>query len=198
MTTQIILWVGFVIMALATIGFFSSKSKFGFLAGSVTATTLLSYAVMLEGSLVLQAGDETIYFTRWMFYILSCSILMHSISDYLGVKGQAKISVLILNALVMISGALAAVTGGISGIFLFLLGSVFFVFQIWSLRTHTTKKRHRSFIFRYIFTGWSMFPIIFLLAPEGFGLISTAIAAGCYLALDFYTKIFFYLDLAKK
>jgi bacteriorhodopsin len=37
-----------------------------------------------------------------------------------------------------------------------------------------------------------------LLAPDGFGIISAAAAAGIYLLLDVFTKILFYIDLHPK
>jgi len=43
--------------------------------------------------------------------------------------------------------------------------------------------------------GWTGFPLAFLLAPEGFGLITASVAAILYLLLDIFTKLIFYFDL---
>jgi bacteriorhodopsin len=46
-----------------------------------------------------------------------------------------------------------------------------------------------------ILLGWTGFPVVFFLAPTGFGLFGSAIAMGLYLVLDIYTKIIFNLQL---
>jgi len=46
--------------------------------------------------------------------------------------------------------------------------------------------------------GWTGFPIAFLLAPDGFGIITASTAAVLYLVLDIFTKIIFYFDLRRK
>jgi sensory rhodopsin len=48
-----------------------------------------------------------------------------------------------------------------------------------------------------IFFGWSVFPIVFALAPTGLGLIGAAVANLLYLALDVYTKIVFNIQLSR-
>jgi len=49
----------------------------------------------------------------------------------------------------------------------------------------------------YIFFGWTVFPIVFLLAPTGLGLIGAAVANLLYLLLDIYTKIVFNIQLSR-
>jgi bacteriorhodopsin len=46
-----------------------------------------------------------------------------------------------------------------------------------------------NWINAYIYFGWSVFPIVFFLAPTGIEIIGAAIAMGLYLVLDIYTKI---------
>jgi bacteriorhodopsin len=50
----------------------------------------------------------------------------------------------------------------------------------------------------YIYFGWTVFPIVFALAPTGLGLIGAALANALYLLLDIYTKIVFNLQLGAK
>jgi bacteriorhodopsin len=49
----------------------------------------------------------------------------------------------------------------------------------------------------YIFFGWTVFPIVFLLAPTGLGLFGAAVANLLYLGLDLFTKIVFNIQLAR-
>ena len=50
----------------------------------------------------------------------------------------------------------------------------------------------------YIFFGWTVFPVVFLIAPTGLGLIGSALANLLYLALDIFTKIIFNFQLAAR
>jgi sensory rhodopsin len=54
-----------------------------------------------------------------------------------------------------------------------------------------------NWISSYIFFGWTVFPVVFLLAPTGLGLIGAAVANLLYLLLDIYTKIVFNIHLAR-
>jgi bacteriorhodopsin len=40
--------------------------------------------------------------------------------------------------------------------------------------------------------GWSAFPLVFLLSPEGLNIITNPFAGIAYLGLDLFTKIIFY------
>jgi len=61
-----------------------------------------------------------------------------------------------------------------------------------------SKAPRSNWIKNYILFGWTVFPIVFFLAPTGLGLISSAIATLLYLLLDIYTKIIFSIQLGIK
>jgi bacteriorhodopsin len=42
-----------------------------------------------------------------------------------------------------------------------------------------------------VLVGWTLFPVVFIIAPNGFGIINTVTAEAGYLLLDFATKIVF-------
>jgi sensory rhodopsin len=69
---------------------------------------------------------------------------------------------------------------------------VLLVSQILSVKTTGSQ-----WVSRYIFFGWTVFPIVFVLAPTGLGLIGAAVANLLYLVLDIYTKIVFNLQLGR-
>jgi len=50
----------------------------------------------------------------------------------------------------------------------------------------------------FLWLGWSVFPIVFFLSPEGYGIIGVGISMIIYLILDIYTKIMFYFNPAMK
>jgi bacteriorhodopsin len=189
--------IGFVIFALSSAYFFVTKSKPGALNSAflVSFVTLASYTLMWQGSFVVQSPDaQPIYWTRWLFYAISCSLLMLEIARVKGITSKGKIAELIfLNVIVMGTGTLAAVSSGLGKWIFFLLSSIAYMIQILPLLKVNTEKS--KWVNTTILLGWTGFPVVFFLAPTGFGLFGSAIAMGLYLVLDIYTKIIFNLQL---
>jgi sensory rhodopsin len=50
----------------------------------------------------------------------------------------------------------------------------------------------------YIYFGWTLFPVIFILAPSGIGIIDSGLSNLFYLILDIFTKIVFSVQLVYK
>jgi len=191
--------VGLLIFAVSSVYFyFTGKNKSGLnTAFLVSFITLISYVLMWQGGLTVetQAG-EPIYWSRWIFYGLSCTLLMLEIAQLKGIQGGERVQLLYLTAIVMGTGFLAArdlsairwVHFGISSVAYILL-----VLKVLSVRTKGSEWAHS-----YIFFGWTVFPIVFLLAPTGLGLIGAPVANLLYLLLDLYTKIVFNIQLSSK
>ena len=196
---NIIFIIGFAIFALSSAYLYFVKGKDGMLNSAflVSFVTLASYALMWDGSFTAEsAGGQPIYWTRWLFYAISCSLLMLEIAKVKGIKSSGKITELIfLNVFVMGTGTLAAVSIGLSKWIFFVLSSIAYLIQIGMVLK--VKEENSKWINTYIYLGWTGFPIVFLLAPTGIGLFGSAIAMGLYLILDIYTKIIFNLQLNK-
>lgn len=162
----------------------------------VSFITIISYTLMLEGSLMsIGAEGGAVYATRWLFYALSCTLLMYEIAKMLQKTMSETIFLLYLTVIVMVTGAAAAYYNGWFMIGFFVISSVAYVRLVYPLLTAVSP--HRAAISKYILLGWTGFPVAFLLAPDGFGLISAATAAVLYLLLDLGTKVLFYLHLHK-
>ena len=190
--------IGFVIFSISSIYFYFSNKKNSKLntAFLVSFVTLASYTLMWQGNLVGEsAGGQPIYWTRWLFYAISCSLLMLEIASAKGMSDSAKVTELIfLNVIVMGTGTLAAVSSGLARWIFFVLSSIAYILQISSV----LKLKKANWINTYIFLGWTGFPIVFLLAPTGLAVFGSAIAMGLYLLLDIYTKIIFNIQLKNK
>lgn len=187
---------GMVVFALSSLYFYFSKKDSGInTAFLVSFVTLASYVLMWDGSFVSQsAGGEPIFWTRWLFYAISCSLLMLEIARVKGITSSGKVAELIfLNALVMGGGFLAAITSGIAKWLFFILASIAYLIQIAPLVK--AKSDGSKWVNPYILFGWSVFPVVFILAPTGIEVFGAAVAMGFYLVLDIYTKIAFNLQL---
>jgi len=114
----------------------------------------------------------------------------------LGITGVKKIDLLYMMGITMITGALASVTTGYVMLSLFIVGGIAFVKAIEILRSGKTEIFNS--ISHYLWFGWSVFPVVFLLSPEGYGFLTTAVAMVAYLALDIFTKIAFYFNSEMK
>jgi bacteriorhodopsin len=164
----------------------------------VTAITTLTYALLLEGSLVaISKSGDPVYFTRWLFYAASCSLLMLTIGKTLKIKISNLLPLITLNVFVMISGALAAALLSPHKWIIFIIGGLFYLAQLIFINEFSSAKiRAKKPVCAYIYFGWSIFPLVFFFAPEGLGIINNFVAAALYLILDIITKIIFYLHLA--
>lgn len=200
-TISIILGIGVVIFGLSTTYFaWVGRRKLLNSAFLVSAITLVSYLVMISGEyIVLISGGlgrapEPIFWTRWIAYALSCSLLMYVIATRAKVENHTRTMIIALNILVMITGAFASVSDGWLLWMFFLVSSLFYAGMIGLLYVHGHARGLKK-IWPYIIFGWSVFPVVFLLAPEWFGIICATCATAGYLALDILTKIIFYIDL---
>jgi len=194
---ETVLMMGVVFFAAASTYFLFAYKKDFNSAFLVSFITIISYALMLEGS-VASVGAEggAVYATRWLFYGLSCTLLMYEIAKLLKKSQSETIFLLYLTAIVMVTGAAAAYFGDWYMIGFFVLSSVAYALMMYPLLTAVSP--HRAAVTKYILLGWTGFPLVFLLAPDGFGVISAATGAVIFLLLDVFTKVIFYLDLHKK
>ncbi|MBS3750346.1 MAG: bacteriorhodopsin [Anaerolineales bacterium] len=196
MLNQVFL-VGLVIFALSSIYFYFEGKKKGLnSAFLVSFITLISYVLMWQGDLTVVTGaGQPIFWTRWLFYALSCTLLMVEIAKLKGIQGGGLVELLYLTAIVMFTGFLAARDLSAVRWVHFVISCVAYTLLI--IKVLLGKIAESQWVNSYIFFGWTVFPIVFLLAPTGLSLIGAGLANLLYLTLDFYTKIVFYIQSAR-
>lgn len=189
---ELVLQSGIGLFALSSLWFLNLEKKMKFKSGFlVSFITLISYILMLEGSLIaVSSGGDDLYWTRWFMYGFSCSLLMYTICKDLKFKSEQTMMQIYLTLIVMMSGALASVMEGWFMLAVFGVSSLAYIMMIIPILKAKSKKA--KFVKPFILLGWSVFPIFFILSPEGYGLITNVVAAWAYLVLDFGTKIVFY------
>ena len=196
---DIVFLVGLLIFAISSVYFyFAGKGKNGLnTAFLVSFITLISYVLMWQGNLtVITSAGEPIYWTRWLFYGLSCTLLMLEIAQLKSIQGGSRVQLLYLTAIVMGTGVLAARDLSALRWVHFVISSVAYILLV--LQVLSVKSKGSGWAHTYIYFGWTVFPIVFLLAPTGLGLIGAAVANLLYLLLDIYTKIVFNIQLNTK
>ena len=196
MDIQLVFLTGLGLFSLAATYFLLAHRQKSFnSAFLVSFITIISYLLMYEGTVVsIGAEGGAVYATRWLFYALSCTLLMYEIGRVLDIPLAERIFHLYLTVIVMTTGAAAAYYTDLTMMLVFFaVSTIAYLLLIYPLLTAASP--HRSAVAKYIIFGWTGFPVAFLLAPDGFGLITAAAAAIAYLAFDLFTKVVFYLDL---
>jgi len=195
MTT--ILIISTIIFGLSSLYFFVSRnqyrSNFPWLVSFITVISYLVIIMNVSASL----DPVSLLWTRWVGYGISCTLLTASMLKIFGVTGNNKITALVLTPLIMLTGVLAAIaTNTTFLIIFFLIGMVPFLALISILRKASVSENKD--VLNYMYFGWMAFPVIFLLSPETFNVISSLpIIFGAYLAADVFTKIIFYITSNK-
>jgi len=161
----------------------------------VSFITVISYLVMWQGNFVtLSKNGEELYWIRWLGYMFSCTLLMYTIAGLIKSSPSMLVNKIYLTALVMFTGVLASVSDGNFMLAFFGVSTFAYILLIWPI---ITNKLAYTYVNYFIILGWSLFPVIFLLSPEGFSIIAQPVSAVIYLGLDFFTKILFYVAKPK-
>ncbi|MFX1509894.1 MAG: bacteriorhodopsin [Promethearchaeota archaeon] len=195
----IVFWVMAAIFGLATVMFTILSLRSGaheflsFVDILVAFVTTISYVVMALGfAMVTSSFGEPIYWSRWLFYMASCSLLTVSVTVILKqTRSVTLVKIPILTMLVMFCGFLAAFITGIERWWFFAFSSIAYVALLITLFRGMLREGINSQLMWFIIISWSLFPLVFILAPTGFGLLTTLISVILYAALDVITKILY-------
>jgi bacteriorhodopsin len=199
----LVFWIMAAVFGIATVMFtsFSFRSGahefFSFVDILVAFITTISYVLMALGFLVVTSSfGEPIYWSRWLFYMGSCSLLTVSVAVILKqIQPLNLVKIPVLTMLVMFCGFLAAFITSIERWWFFVFSSIAYLALLITLFKGVPRGGMNSRLMWFIIIFWSLFPLVFILAPTGFGLITTLIAVIFYAALDVITKIIYGLIL---
>lgn len=159
MSLTLTLWL--IVFSISSVYFLINPKKGFNSAFLVSFITIISYLIMLEGRFV----QNDLYWTRWVFYAFSCSLLSLEISNKIGLDNPKKVYNIFLTSLVMITGALSSVSVGNFKFAFFAISSIAFVILMYNF--YKTASKALQTISPYIIFGWSVFPVVFLLSSEG-------------------------------
>ncbi len=193
MSTEIVFQSGGIIFAVASVFFLLSgikKPNFSteFYISFITTT---SYAVMNLGvATTISLGGATIYWSRWLFYMAACSLLMFDTAHALSIATEEYPKMAILTGLTMFNGFLASYVVSSSRWLFFILSSAAFIGLLSFVLQGKENPKFRS-LKPFVLIGWTLFPVVFILAPTGFGILEATVTEASYLILDIITKIIF-------
>jgi sensory rhodopsin len=159
----------------------------------VSFITTISYCIMALGlATVTTEGGGLIYWTRWLFYAGSCSLLTLDVTTIARKPNEKKAEVAIFTFLTMFCGYLASIILTVDRWLFFVLSTAAYIGMLYKLFNKANEESSKiSSIMWFVLITWSLFPLVWVLAPTGFGIIAVDITAILYLALDIVTKIIF-------
>ena len=193
MSAEIVFQAGGIIFAIASVMFLFTGTKkpntmTEFFISFITTT---SYAVMSLGiATTTSAGGALIYWSRWLFYMAACSLLMFDAAHALGISQAEYPKMAIFTGLTMFNGFLASFVVTEWRWIFFALSSAAYLGLLSFVVRGQENPQFRS-LKSFVLVGWTLFPIVFVLAPTGFGIVDTLVAETSYLILDIITKIIF-------
>jgi sensory rhodopsin len=194
-----VFWVGALIFALSSLMFVILENRNNsrkHLFNShvfVSFITTISYCVMAIGiaTVTAESGD-LIYWTRWLFYAGSCSILTLDIATIGKKSNEKKAEIAIFTILTMFCGYLASIILTADRWLFFVLSTAAYIGMLYRIISKSNEDTPNiSSIIWFVLVTWSLFPLVWVLAPTGFGIIAIDIEAILYLVLDIITKILF-------
>lgn len=196
MDIEYIFYTGIILFSLSSFFFLVKSPKKFNTPLLVSGITLVSYIILLDASFVTVSEDlEIIYYTRWFFYVLSCTLLVFEMARYLSKDWASTSNVIYLTAFVMITGMLSAISFDNYKIAFFIISSIAYFALIKQLVFESDKNDPISSTIKgYVLVAWSAFPLVFLFSPAGIGLIGVSLSQGLYLILDLITKVAFYIQ----
>jgi bacteriorhodopsin len=194
MTNEILVFqAGSVIFAVASLIFlFTGDNKPNFSTEFyISFITTTSYVLMSQSiATVSIANGDTIYWSRWLFYLIACSILMYDAANLLKIPINNYYRMALLNWLTMFNGFLASYITTSSRWIFYALSSVAYIGLLYMVNQGENNEKFPA-LKNFVFTGWSLFPLIFLISPTGLRILNTFVSETIYLLLDILTKILF-------
>jgi sensory rhodopsin len=195
----LVFWIMAAIFGIATVIFTLLSLRSGtdellsFVDILVAFLTTISYVLMALGFLVVTSGfGEPIYWSRWLFYMGSCSLLTVSVAIILGkTKTIIMAKIPILTMVVMFCGFLAAFITSIERWWFFAFSSIAYLALLITLFQGIPREGINVRLMWFIIIFWSLFPVVFILGPTGIGFLTTFYTVLLYAVLDVITKIIY-------
>ena len=163
----------------------------------VSIVTLLSYVLLLEGSLATTSpAGQAQFFPRWILYGVSHALIAYQMTRLLGKRREERAFLLVLVGIVMGTFALASHFSGEWMVVTFAIAAILHIGFV--SRMLRTVSEYRGVVANYLWLGWTALPLILLISPEGTATAGTEVAAWLYLLFDVVTKTVFYADVSRR
>jgi sensory rhodopsin len=167
---------------------------------SISGIAAVAYAIMALGIGWLTVGERTVFIPRYIDWILTTPLIVLFLGLLAGIDRRGYVISITLNTVVMVTGFVAATMTGVSRFALFGVGGLTFVGLVYYLFGPMTRRAsaradgiERLYVRLRNLTAvlWSVYPLIWILAPSGLNLLTMTIDVALITYLDLVTKVGF-------
>ncbi|WP_336327759.1 bacteriorhodopsin [Halovenus sp. HT40] len=165
---------------------------------AISGIATVAYVVMALGIGSVTVGDRTVFIPRYIDWLLTTPLLLAYLAMLVDPDRALFWKIIAANIVVIVAGFGAALLSGVERFGLFAVGGLAFVVLAYLLLGPLTR-RSRGQRTESLFRGlrnltvilWATYPIIWLLAPSGFGLLTNLTNVLLVTYLDLITKVGF-------
>ncbi|MER3433335.1 MAG: rhodopsin [Leptolyngbya sp. ERB_1_1] len=213
-TTQVWLWVGFIGMVFGTI-VFGAKAiakrrkegmEFALVSFFITLWAASLYLSMILGETVLTdfKGQHEIFWGRYVDWVVTTPLLLLDLGVVAGCRPKLIGGVIGADIFMILTGLVATLEGSptnylwyviSSGAFLAILIALFTEFSDTAPRRPAKVNKLYLTLRNVLTVLWIAYPIVWILGPEGFTVLSVGVETACYAILDVCAKVGFGLIL---
>ena len=200
-------WLGALGMAAGTVAFVwggrtasAADRKYYATLGAIRLIATGAYATMALGYGWLEIGERTVFAPRYVDWLLTTPLLLLFLGWLADIDRRRLGWIVGINTVVMGGGFAAALLTGPVRFALFALAAVAYVALLYLLLSPMTERANeRTDGVRSLFVSlrnltvvlWSVYPIVWLLGPAGFGLLTLSVDVMLTTYLDLLTKVGF-------
>ena len=200
------LWVGAVGMALGTVPpaykFLTDAESRGYTAvlALVTGIAAVAYALMAQGYGSIAVGGNSVAIVRYTDWLVTTPLMVLYLA-LLSQPGRRAIGALVaVDVVVIVAGVAATATGGVTQYLLFGVGTLAYLVLVWLLvrtlprrASFASTRQESAFVTLRNLTVvvWTLYPVVWLLAPTGVGLLLPETQVLVFTYLDIVSKVGF-------
>ena len=164
----------------------------------ISGIAAVAYVLMALEVGAVSVGDRIVYVPRYIDWLLTTPLLLLYLAMLVDADRRLIGQTIAVNVVVILGGLGAALLSGVARFALFAVGGLAFVVLAYLLVGPLTE-RSRGQATESLFRGlrnltvilWSIYPLIWLLSPPGFGLLTVLTNVLLVVYLDLVTKVGF-------
>jgi bacteriorhodopsin len=213
-STQFWLWVGFVGMVIGSVIFGSKAAaqrrkegmEFALVSFFITLWAAALYLTMILGETVLRDfnGQSEVFVGRYIDWVVTTPLLLLDLGVIAGARPKLIAGVIGADIFMIVTGLIAALEHSPNNYLWYIISSGAFIAILAALLTEfsaTARRRNGKVnklfqtLRNVLIVLWIGYPIVWILGPEGFRVLSTGVETACYAILDLCAKVGFGLIL---
>lgn len=206
--TQFWLWVAFIGMVIGSVVFGLKAAanrrkegmEFHLVSFFITLWAAAMYLTMIYGETVLHNfnGQQEIFLGRYIDWIVTTPLLLLDLGILAGARPKLIVGVMGADIFMIVTGMIATLENApqnyiwyiIScGAFLAILAGLFTEYAATARRRNGRINNLFQKLRNMLVVLWFLYPIVWILGPEGARVISTGVETGCYAILDLCAKV---------